>query len=108
IYGTAEIGIGIPIILTQRRCRHPELVRGLEILENLSPVALITRATPMTLVDNDEIEELGTVLAIQTWSTFVLGNGLIRREVHLAALDGLALNLQACVAERCELFVLRV
>src|SRR6266853_1514561 len=56
----------------------------------------------MTLVDDDEVKKVLRIFAIETGAAFVLGDGLVGREVHLAAFDGLAFDLVARVAERLE------
>ena len=105
----AEVEVGVAVVLAQRRGGHAELVGRLEVLEDLAPVALVAGAAAVALVDDDEVEEVGRVLAVEARPALVLGDGLVDGEVHLAALDRLAvLDLVARVAERREDLVLRV
>ena len=41
----------------------PELHRGREVVEDAAPGALVVRAAAVALVDHDEVEEVGRVLA---------------------------------------------
>ena len=56
----------------------------------------------MALVDDDEVEEVGRVFPVEAGAVLVLGDGLVGGKVHLAALDRLAFDLQAGIAERGE------
>ena len=63
----------------------------------------------MALVHDDEIEEIGRELLVEPGAVFVLGDGLVGREIHLAALHHLAvLDLVAGLAEGDEGFVLGI
>lgn len=62
----------------------------------------------MALVNDDQIKEVRAVVPVENWSAFVPGNGLVGGEVHLAALDRLALNLPAGIPKRSKLLILRV
>ena len=59
----AEIGVGIGIGLALRRRRQPELHGGREVVQDGAPVALVIRAAAMAFVDDDEVEEVGRVVA---------------------------------------------
>ena len=103
----AEVAVGVAVVLAQRGGRHAELVGGLEVLEDLAPVALVAGAAAMALVHDDQVEEVGRVLAVEAGAALVLGDGLVDGEVHLAALAGLAvLDLAAGVAERAKVLSL--
>ena len=79
-----------------------------EVFEDFAPVAFVAGASPVTLIHDDEIKEIGAVFPIEAGATLVLGNGLVGGEIHLTALDDFALNLPAGIAEGGELFVLRI
>ena len=105
----AEVVVGVAVVLAQRRRGHADLEGGLEVFEDLAPVALVAGAAAVALVDDDQVEEVGRVLAVEARAALVLGDRLVDGEVHLAALDGLAAcDLPAGVAERGEGLVLRV
>ncbi len=105
----AEVAVGVLVVRAERRRRHPELHGRLEVLEDLAPVALLARAPAVALVDDDEVEEVGRELAVQAGAHLVVRDRLVRREVHLAALAGVAADdLVARIAERGEDLVLRV
>ncbi len=53
----------------------------------------------MTLVDDNQVEEIPWVVAVQTGSARIPGDSLVDGEIDLAALDGLALDLVAGIAE---------
>jgi hypothetical protein len=103
-----KVAIGVAVIMPQRRCRHADLKCRLEILQNFAPVAFIAGAAAVTLVHDDEIEEVLRVVAVEAGAPFVLGDGLINREVHLAALDGLPVYLVARLSEGRKRLILRV
>src|SRR5206468_2049540 len=80
-----------------------------EVLQDLAPVALVLRAAPVALVHDDQVEEVARILLIQTRPPFIPRDGLVSGEVHLAAVDRLAvLDLVARVGEQSEILVLRV
>ena len=63
----------------------------------------------MALVHDDEVEEVAGVFLVEAGTVLVFGDGLIDREIHLAALDDLAvLDLVAGIAEGNEGLVLWV
>ena len=74
----------------------------MEVLEDLPPVALVTGAAPVALIHYDEIEEIGRIASVETRLSLAVGNGLVDGEVHLAALDGPALDLLDGVTKRRE------
>src|SRR5690606_32336816 len=51
------------VVLALRRCGQAQLHRRREVLEDVTPCALVVRAAAMALIDDDEIEEVGRVLA---------------------------------------------
>src|SRR5205823_13501830 len=91
-----------------RRCGHAQLKGRLKVGENLPPVTVVLRTAAMTLVHDDQVEELRAIIAVEPWATVILGDGLISGEIHLAAFDGLALDLPRGIAEGRELFGLWV
>ncbi len=105
----AEVPVCVPVVRTQRRRGHAKLNGGLKVLEDLAPVALLASAAAVTLVDNDEVEEVAWKLAIQAGTHFIVRDRLVRREVHLAALASIAAaDLVTGVSEGSERFVLGV
>jgi len=63
----------------------------------------------VALVDDDEIEEVPGVLAVQARSAFVAGDALIGREIHVAARGGFSPGyLVAGVPERAEILRHRI
>ena len=89
----AEVEVGVAVVVAQRRRGHAELVGRLEVFEDLAPVALVARAAAVALVHDDEVEEVGRVLAEQAGAALVLGDRLVDGEVHLPALDDLAVSI---------------
>ena len=105
----AEVRVGVDVVLSAWCCGHADLGCGLEPLQDLAPVAVVAGAAPMALVDDDEIEEVLRVLPIETRPTFVAGDALIGREVHIAALRSVtAAYLVACISEDAEVLRHRV
>src|SRR5450830_1365127 len=79
-----------------------------------SPVAVKgrrhgSRAAPVALVDDDQVEEVGRVLAVNGVTRGVAGERLIEREVDFATLlHDAVLDPPAGVAEGSEVLVLRI
>ena len=88
----SEIAVCVPVVLAQRCGGHAHLIRALKVFQNLPPVALIPSAAPMTLVHDNQVEEIPRVLPVEAWASLVVGNSLIGGKVHLAALYGFTLN----------------
>jgi len=96
----AEIGVGVPVIIPERRRRHAELIGRLEIVQNVSPVAVVARAAAVALIDDDQVEEVRRIFPIQTRPSFVAGDGLVDREIDVAAMADFAiLDLEPRVAK---------
>src|SRR5262249_3643934 len=104
-----EIIVGVPIIFAERGGSHAELIGWLEILEDLTPVALVPGATAVALVDDDEVEEVGRVFLVKPRSDLVLGSRLLEGKVHVAHLNALAgFDPREGVPEGGKRLVLRV
>ena len=54
----AEILVGVAVGVAFRRGRQPHVRRACEILQDRMPFALVVRPAAVTLVDNDEVEEV--------------------------------------------------
>ena len=105
----AEVEVRVAVVVAQRRGGHAELIRGLEVFEDLPPATVVARAAAMALVHDDEVEEVRRERLEQPWPPLVLGERLVDGEVHLAALDDLAgLDLVPGIPERGEDAVLRL
>ena len=76
-----------------------------EVFENFPPIALVPRASPMALVDNDEVEEIRRKLTVQSRPLLVPRDSLIGSEVHLAAFYRFSLDLPAGIPEWCKGFI---
>lgn len=83
----AEIVVGVDVILSPRRRCHPDLGRRLEPFEDFPPVAVVASTAAMTFVNDDEIKEIARILAIKAGTVLVTRDGLVDREIHVAALD---------------------
>ena len=59
----AEVGVGVDIILALGRRGETQLHRRSEIFEDAAPIALIIRTAAMALINDDEIEEVGRIVA---------------------------------------------
>jgi len=68
----AEVGVGVPVVLSKRRCGHAQLEGGFEVFEDVPPVRFVTRAPPVALVDDDEIKEVRGVFLVEA-GTFLVG-----------------------------------
>ena len=107
--GVAEVGVGVDVHVALGRGRQPKLVGRLEVFENLAPTAFVPSTAPMALVHDDEVEEVGRVLAVQARAVLVPRDGLIDGEVDFPPLADLAgRDLPAGIAEGHKGLVLRV
>ena len=104
----AKVGVGVAIVVAQGRGRHPHLHRRGEVFQNLVPTAFFVGASPMALIHDDQVEEVGRVVAIQTGPPLRIVHRLIDSKVHLAACIHFALKLFSRVTEDGELFAVRV
>src|SRR5207237_10291458 len=59
----AEILVGIDVVLALGRGGEAELHRRGEVGEDVAPGAFVVGAAAMALVDDDEVEEVGRILA---------------------------------------------
>lgn len=100
--GITEVAVGVHIAVAQGGSGHPDLCRGVEVFEDLPPLAFVAGAAAVTFVYNDHVEEVGRIALVETWPAFAVGDGLIDGEVDLPTLDGPALDLVQRVAEGCE------
>ncbi len=105
----AEVSICIPVVLSERRRGHSELIRRLKIFKDLPPVALIAGASPVTLIDDDEVKESRVILAVKSRAALILGDRLVDGEVHLPALVGFPVfDLPPGIAEGGEDLILGI
>ncbi len=79
----AEVGVGVRVLLALRGCGQPELNSGSEVFHDAAPIAFVIGPAAMAFVDDDEIEEVGWILA-------EVGRGLaiLRRTAHEGLEDG--------------------
>ena len=63
VHRLVEIGVGVEVILTLGRGRQAQLHGGLEVLQDVSPRALVAGPTAVALVDDDEVKEVRRVVA---------------------------------------------
>ena len=62
--GLTKIGVGIDIIISLRGCCEPEVDGRGEVAEDLCPVAILSRTTTMTLIDDNEIKKISFVAVV--------------------------------------------
>ncbi len=55
----AEIAVRVAVVVAEWRSRHADLERGGEVIENFTPIAVVACAAPVTLVHDDQVEEIG-------------------------------------------------
>ena len=109
VNGIAEVKVGVAVVFAFRSGRHAELIGRFKVFENLAPVGFFLRAAAMALVHDDEVEEVAGKFLVEAGAVFVLGDGLIGGEIHLAAEHCVtALDLVPGVAEGGESFVLGI
>ena len=69
--GFAEVVIGIDIIISLRSGSESEMYCTSEISENLCPVPILSRSSTVTLIDDDEIEEIRIIAIVVGFEDFV-------------------------------------
>src|SRR4029079_18744233 len=96
----AKIKVRVAVLVSQRRGGHAELIGGLEPFENFAPIGFFPGGSAMTLVHDDQVEEVAREFLVETWAPLVPGNGLIGGEVECAAQDcNAALDFVPGIAE---------
>src|SRR2546430_81269 len=90
VEGISKIEVGVAVVDAERSRGHAELVRWFEVFKDHAPRTIISRATPMALVDDHQIKEVGQELLEEARTSIGLRECLVDCEVHLAALDDLA------------------
>ena len=83
--GRAEVRVGVAVVLAKRRGGHAELSRLGEVFEDRAPARVVARAPAMALVDDDQVEVVGRVVAEDPEAVAGVGERLVEREVDLAA-----------------------
>src|SRR5581483_819354 len=80
-------------------CRHAQLSRVREVLEDPAPARVVARASAVALVDDDQVEVVGRVVPKNAEAVTGVGEGLVEGEVDLAPGLDVALDLPDRVAE---------
>jgi hypothetical protein len=57
----AEVAAGFLRLVVRRRRHHSELIGRPEVLQDRTRGAVVARAAPVALVDDDQVEEVGWV-----------------------------------------------
>ncbi len=63
INGLAEVGIGVSVVFPFGGSGEAELHRWREVFQNGAPGALVFSPAPVAFVDDDEVEEVGGIIA---------------------------------------------
>ena len=69
--GLAKIGVGIHIVISLRSGGESEVDGRGEVAEDLCPIAIFSRTTSMTLIDDDEIEKISLVAIVVRFEDFL-------------------------------------
>ena len=94
VNGISEIAIGVRVLLSFRRSGHAELVGVGEIVHQLTPLALVVGTSAVTLIDDDEVEEIRGVLLIVGLPGGVFGHeGLEDGEIEVSGFRHLVMVL---------------
>lgn len=105
----AEVAVRVPVVLAEWRGGHAQLVGEMEVLQDFPPAAFVAGTAAMTLVDDDQVEEIGGIFPEQAETSFIFGDGLVDRKVHLPARADLAVfDFPAGLAEGREGLVLGI
>src|SRR5262245_30140810 len=75
----AEVAVRIDVLVTLRGCGEAELHRRREVIQYPPPGALVVSAAAVTLINDNEIEEVGRVLAEVGRRFAVLGRSAHKR-----------------------------
>lgn len=71
IDGLTKIVVGIHIVISLWGCGESEVDGRGEVAEDLCPVAIISRTTTMTLIDDDEIKKV-LLVAVVVWLEYLI------------------------------------
>src|SRR5271157_34800 len=104
----AEILVSVAVVFAERRGRHAELVGGLEVVQDLAPVAFIAGAAAVAFVNDNQVKKVVGKVTEKSRCVFAAGDGLVSGKIHFPALDGLAFDLPAGVPKGRENVVLRI
>src|SRR5665213_1864744 len=103
----AKVPVTVAIVVAQRGRGHAELYCWLEVFQNRAPGTVVSRASPVALIHDDQVEEIRGELIEESGAPIVFRERLIDGEVHLAALEDLTrIYLGARVAEDYEYSIL--
>ena len=107
--GIAEVFDVRDVLRFFRGGGEADLRRAGEIFEHLAPGGIIRGATPVALVDDNEVKEVWRELGVNVLVLFSAGDGLIEAEVDLERLvDGAIRDFGHRRAERLEVVGLRL
>src|SRR6202022_4574903 len=89
----------------QRSSSHAYLDGALEVFEDGAPPGIGLSAAPVTLVYNDDIEEVMWEEAIQPWTRIIVSNRLVGGENNIAAGLCLTQDALARIFKRSEFII---
>src|SRR5260221_1696626 len=101
----AKILIRLYGLSAQGRSRHAYLDGALEVFQDGAPPGIGLRAAPVTLIHNDDIEEVAWIVVIQPCARLVIGYRLVGSENNIAAGFCLTQDTLARIAKRRELII---
>ena len=64
IYRISKVSVGIGIVLSSGCGCHAQLIGTVEVFHQLSPLAFVISSTSVTLIDDDEVEEVTLILHV--------------------------------------------
>ena len=110
VHRVAEIAVGVRVHIPLGRGSKTQLCGGFEILQDAAPSALVVRASPVTLIDNDKVEEVRGIVTEVRRTLRPAHERLEDREEHTAIGGHLALladvvrvdPYQRIIGERAE------
>src|SRR6266702_3731931 len=80
--GIAEVAVGIDIVNALRSCGHAKLIGRFKVIQYLTPVAVIGCTTAMAFIDDHQVKEVGSILAIETRAVRIFSDSLVDSEVY--------------------------
>src|SRR6266567_8374471 len=96
------------VLFAKRSCSHPQLEGWLEVFKNLPPIVFVLRTSTVAFINYNQVKKIWGILLEETRSAFVFCYRLICREIDIAALDCVPLNLPTSVTKRSEHLVLGI
>ena len=80
--GVAEKAVSIDVVNALRSSSHAKLIGRFEVIKNFTPVTVIGCTAAMAFIDDHQVKEVGSILAIETRAVSIFSDSLVDGEVY--------------------------